>query len=191
MPHSQTPLEVWDYWPLVDTVNILLLYSKLLATSIIIETPWCHSLSYLLLEVFFRACIFTWASFSLASRLKISSQILVSSLIAVSLSMRLWYSVSVILMYSPSWAASMESMSVPELLILSRFLSKSLFLNVAMLVKWKMEKKGNTHCFVLISQSQVGGALKCASSCNSSCPFSPFCEFYSHCNWLGKLLKKV
>ena len=56
-----------------------LLYSNLLATSIIIETPWCHSLSYLLLEVFFRACISTWASFSLASRLKISSQILVSS----------------------------------------------------------------------------------------------------------------
>ena len=188
MPHSQTPLEVWDYWPLVDTVNYSI--QNCLLLQLLLKPPGViHCLIYF--RGFFRACIFTWASFSLASRLKISSQILVSSLIAVSLSMRLWYSVSVILMYSPSWAASMESMSVPELLILSRFLSKSLFPNVAMLVKWKMEKKGNTHCFVLISQSQVGGALKCASSCNSSCPFSPFCEFYSHCNWLGKLLKKV
>ena len=74
-----------------------LLYSNLLATSIIIETPGViHCLIYF--RGFFRGCISTWASFSLASRLKIpSSQILVSFLIAVSLSMRLWYSVSVIL----------------------------------------------------------------------------------------------
>ena len=48
---------------------------------------------------FFKPCISTWASSSLASRLRIRpSRILVLSSIAVSLNKKLWYSVCVILL---------------------------------------------------------------------------------------------
>ena len=70
-----------------------------------------------LLHKFFLGLVF---SFELHSAIKIcSSQILGFSLIAVSLS-NIKMTLTEYLM-APSWAASMESVSGPELLILSHF----------------------------------------------------------------------
>ena len=138
------------------------------------ESLVLHSMSYLLHSFFFQGLYFHLNFIQLNI---CSSQILVLSLKAVGLSMR--YSVSVILMQSPSWAAQMEFVSVLELLILSHFLSKSLFPVLVTAVSGNVSKakeveKGNIHCVVLISQSmQVCGAFRRASSCNCSYPLSP------------------
>ena len=96
----------------------------------------------------------------------------------------------------PSWAASVESVLVLQLLILGCFLCKSLFHvrnccgNVSK-TKDHIEKKAMFTVLCWLLKARIVELSNVHLAATAHAPSPPVCEFYSHCNWLGKLLKKV
>ena len=88
----------------------------------------------------------------------------------------------------------MDSLSVPELLILGGFLSKSLFAMfvtaVVILVKWRHRKKEifTVLCWFLKARFAELSNVHLAPTAHAHSP--PFCESYSHCNWFGEIAQK-